>query len=91
MERAITSAGSPVALLESARRLDRRMSDTVDGAVEDLALTSSLYLVLEALDAEPLVHASQLVLTPLRSELRVDDLDRLLDLMQQVVQPWWFG
>ena len=47
------------ALLETARRLERRLSDAVDGALEDLALTSSLYLVLEALDAEPRIHASQ--------------------------------
>jgi DNA-binding MarR family transcriptional regulator len=47
------------ALLETTRRLERRLSAAVDGALEDLALTSSLYLVLEALEAEPRIHASQ--------------------------------
>ena len=48
-----------IALLETARLLERRLSDAVDGALEDLALTSSLYLVLESLHAEPRIHASQ--------------------------------
>jgi DNA-binding MarR family transcriptional regulator len=52
-------AADTIALLETARRLERRLSDAVDGALEDLALTSSLYLVLEALDVEPRIHASQ--------------------------------
>jgi DNA-binding MarR family transcriptional regulator len=52
-------SANTIALLETARRLERRLSAAVDGALEDLALTSSLYLVLEALDAEPRIHASQ--------------------------------
>jgi DNA-binding MarR family transcriptional regulator len=142
-----------IALLETARRLERRLSDAVDGALEDLALTSSLYLVLEALDAEPRIHASQVaralritrqsthalivrlryadmvkllpldlgvrglmltdvgqrrliaardaiehVLSPIEAELEVDDLVRLLELMNGVAhalrprpRPWWFG
>ena len=47
------------ALLETTRRRERRLSAAVDGALEDLALTSSRYLVLEALEAEPRIHASQ--------------------------------
>jgi DNA-binding MarR family transcriptional regulator len=54
-----TPSANTVALLETTRRLERRLSDSVDGALEDLALTSSQYLVLEALDAEPRIHASQ--------------------------------
>ena len=52
-------SANTIALLETTRRLERRLTDAVDGALEDLALTSSLYLVLEALDAEPRIHASQ--------------------------------
>ena len=48
------------ALIRSVRRLEQRLSDVVDGTLEELGLTTSLYLALEALDLEPRVHASQL-------------------------------
>jgi DNA-binding MarR family transcriptional regulator len=48
------------ALLGSVRRLEQRLSDSIDGGLEDLGLTMSLYLSLDALDREPRVHASQL-------------------------------
>jgi DNA-binding MarR family transcriptional regulator len=47
-------------LLGSVRRLEQRLSDSIDGGLEELGLTTSLYLCLEALDREPRVHASQL-------------------------------
>ena len=47
-------------LLRSVRRLEQRLSDSIDGALEEMGLTTSLYLSLEALDREPRVHASQL-------------------------------
>lgn len=50
----------PPKLLRSVRRLEQRLSDVIDGALEELGLTTSLYLALEALDREPRVHASQL-------------------------------
>ncbi len=46
-------------LLRSVRRLEQRLSDAIDGALEELGLTTSLYLSLDALDREPRVHASQ--------------------------------
>ena len=82
-----TSSGSPIVLLEAVRRLDRRLSGTVDGELEELALTTSLYLTLEALDAEPQIHASQLARTlritrqsthALLTKLRYGDLIQLL-------------
>jgi MarR family len=48
------------ALLRSVRRLEQRLSDSINGGLEDLGLTTSLYLSLDALDREPRVHASQL-------------------------------
>jgi DNA-binding MarR family transcriptional regulator len=56
-------SANTIALLATTRRLERRLTDAVDGALEDLALTSSLYLVLEALSAEPRIHASQVART----------------------------
>jgi DNA-binding MarR family transcriptional regulator len=47
-------------LLRSVRRLEQRLSDSIDGALEEIGLTTSLYLSLEALDREPRIHASQL-------------------------------
>lgn len=47
-------------LLRSVRRLEQRLSDSIDGGLEELGLSTSLYLCLEALDREPRVHASQL-------------------------------
>jgi DNA-binding MarR family transcriptional regulator len=47
-------------LLRSVRRLEQRLSDSIDGGLEEMGLTSSLYLSLEELDREPRVHASQL-------------------------------
>jgi DNA-binding MarR family transcriptional regulator len=47
-------------LLRSIRRLEQRLSDSIDGGLEELGLTTSLYLSLDALDREPRVHASQL-------------------------------
>jgi DNA-binding MarR family transcriptional regulator len=47
-------------LLRSVRRLEQRLSDSIDGALEELGLTTALYLSLEALDREPRVHGSQL-------------------------------
>lgn len=53
-------AMDPVPLLRSVRRLEQRLSDSIDGALEEIGLSTSLYLSLEALDREPRVHASQL-------------------------------
>jgi DNA-binding MarR family transcriptional regulator len=84
-----TPSADTIALLETARRLERRLSDAVDGALEDLALTSSLYLVLEALDAEPRIHASQVARAlritrqsthALLTRLRYADMVKLLPL-----------
>jgi DNA-binding MarR family transcriptional regulator len=47
-------------LVDAVRRLDRRVGWSVDGALEELGLTTSTYLVLEALESEPRVHAGQL-------------------------------
>jgi DNA-binding MarR family transcriptional regulator len=47
-------------LLRSVRRLEQRLSDVIDGALQELSLTTSLYLVLEALDREPRIHTSQI-------------------------------
>ena len=89
MQLSPTPSSDAIAVLEAARRLDRRLSDAVDGALEDLALTSSLYLALEALDSESRIHGSQLARNlritrqsthALLTKLRYADLIELLPL-----------
>lgn len=50
----------PVPLLLSIRRLEQRLSDSIDGGLEELGLSTSLYVCLETLAREPRIHASQL-------------------------------